>query len=119
MIRRLAAFLAACFFVIPAACLAQDTNSSTSAGWRKHPNNPVLGGKYGTCFDLAALKDGDVYRMWFSWHAARAASVACVESKDGIHWSEPVIALSPNKASGWEDDINRPVVVKQDGMYRM
>ena len=47
------------------------------------------------------------------------ASVALVESADGFHWSKPVIVLGPNKASGWEDDINRPVVIKEGGLYRM
>jgi hypothetical protein len=55
--------------------------------------------------------------MWFSWR--QKASVALVESKDGFHWSTPVIVLGPNKASGWEDNINRLVVIKQDGVYRM
>lgn len=61
--------------------------------------------------------DSRTYRMWFSWRPK--ASVALVESKDGIHWSTPVIVLGPNKASGWEDNINRLVVIKQDGVYRM
>src|SRR5215469_16380749 len=89
----------------------------TPAGWEKYSGNPVLGGKYGTCFDISVLKEGDGYRMWFSWRPK--ASVALVESEDGFHWSTPVIVLSPNKASGWEDDINRPVVIKQGGVYRM
>jgi hypothetical protein len=29
--------------------------------------NPALGGKLGTCFDVALLQDGAKYRMWFSW----------------------------------------------------
>ncbi|HEV2328261.1 MAG TPA: family 43 glycosylhydrolase [Verrucomicrobiae bacterium] len=104
---------------------AQDTNE-TAGGWVKYSGNPVLGGDYGTCFDVSVLRDdvsallkggGDVYRMWFSWRPR--ASIALVESKDGFHWSEPVIALGPNRASGWEDDVNRPVVIKQGGIYRM
>ena len=91
--------------------------SETSGGWEKSPANPVLGGKLGTCFDVAVLKDADTYRMYFSWRPK--ASVALVESADGIHWSEPVIVLSPNPASGWEADINRPAVVKTDDGYRM
>ena len=84
---------------------------------RKAPENPVLGGKLGTCFDVSVLKEGDVYRMWFSWRPR--ASVALVESKDGIHWSEPVIVLGPNAATDWEKDINRPVVIKKDGVFHM
>ena len=43
-----------------------------------------------------------------------------VESKDGIHWSEPPqIVLGPRKETGWEDDINRPFVLKRDDGYHM
>jgi len=96
--------------------LAQQPAAAVS-GWTKYPHNPVLGGSYGTCFDVSVLKAGEGYRMWFSWRPR--ASVALVESKDGFHWSEPQIVLRPNKSSGWEDDINRPVVIRQDGLYRM
>lgn len=87
------------------------------ADWIKYQNNPVLGRNYGTCFDISVLKDGDTYRMWFSWRPK--ASIALVESDDGFHWSAPVIVLAPDKASGWEDDMNRPTVIKHDGLYRM
>ncbi|MHB1038124.1 MAG: family 43 glycosylhydrolase [Pirellulales bacterium] len=89
----------------------------TTAGWAKHPGNPVLGGKLGTCFDIAVLQDGGTYRMWFSWRPK--ASIALVESRDGIHWSKPEIVLGPRKASGWEDDINRPAVVRRDDGYHL
>ena len=83
----------------------------------KYDKNPVLGGSLGTCFDMSVLREGDKYRMWFSWRPKQ--SIALVESKDGLAWGEPAIVLGPNKASGWEDDVNRPVVVKEGGKYRM
>ena len=90
----------------------------TSAGWQKFAGNPVMGGKYGTCFDLSVLHDGDKYRMWLSWRPQK--SVALVESKDGVHWSEPPqVVLGPRQETGWEDDINRPYVLKQAGIYHM
>jgi predicted GH43/DUF377 family glycosyl hydrolase len=55
--------------------------------------------------------------MWFSWRPK--ASVALVESTDGFHWSKPVIVLQPDKTSGWEDEVNRPVVIKQGKTYHM
>ena len=77
-----------------------------------------MGGKYGTCFDVSVLREGDTYRMWLSWRPK--ASLALVESKDGIHWSEPPqIVLGPRKESGWEDDINRPYVLKRGDTYHM
>jgi beta-1,2-mannobiose phosphorylase / 1,2-beta-oligomannan phosphorylase len=94
-----------------------DSNAQTAAGWRKSDKNPILGGDLGTCFDVAVLRDGAKYRMWFSWRPKQ--SIALVESDDGLTWSEPVLVLMPNKASGWEDDVNRPVVVRDGDAYRM
>jgi predicted GH43/DUF377 family glycosyl hydrolase len=93
-------------------------DAATSASWEKYSGNPVMGGKYGTCFDVSALKEGDTYRMWVSWRPKQ--SVAVVESKDGIHWSQPPqIVLAPRTETGWEDDINRPVVIKRNDGYHM
>lgn len=94
----------------------------TNAGWVKYDSNPVLGGELGTCFDIAVLEDGangrPRYRMYFSWRPQKA--IAVVESGDGIHWSRPVIVLEPRVTpEGWEDDLNRPVVLKRDGRYHM
>jgi predicted GH43/DUF377 family glycosyl hydrolase len=98
--------------------LAEDGPSAdTAAGWVKYDKGPVLGGSLGTCFDVAVLHEGGRYRMWFSWRPKQ--SVALTESKDGLRWSEPTIVLGPNTASGWEDDINRPVVIKFGGQYQM
>jgi predicted GH43/DUF377 family glycosyl hydrolase len=56
--------------------------------------------------------------MWVSWRPR--ASVALVESKDGLQWSgPPKIVLGPRRETGWESDINRPVVVKREDGYRM
>ena len=91
--------------------------SETTAGWVKCPQNPVLGGKLGTCFDISVLKEKETYRMWFSWRPKN--SIALVESKNGIEWSDPLIVIGPNQQSGWEDDLNRPVVIKNGSSYQM
>lgn len=88
-----------------------------NAGWVKYEGNPVLGGALGTCFDLAVLKDEDTYRMYFSWRPKQ--SVAMTESRDGVNWSEPVLMVEPREETGWEEEINRPVVLKKDGIYLM
>ncbi len=94
-----------------------DAGAQTTAGWVKHAGNPVMGGKYGTCFDISVLKENN-YRMWLSWRPKK--SIALVESADGIHWSEPPrIVLGPRKETGWEDDLNRPVVLKRADGYHM
>ncbi len=89
----------------------------TAGGWEKYPENPVLGGDLGTCFDIAVLKEDGLFRMWFSWRPKE--SIALTESTDGIHWSEPIVVLAPNPATGWENRINRPTVLKRDGVYHL
>ena len=102
---------------LPAKAEADDPSAETAAGWFKSLDNPVLGGKLGTCFDISVLKEGGTFRMWFSWRPKK--SVALVESKDGVHWSEPLIVLGPNDKTDWEGDVNRPVVIRQKDVYRM
>jgi beta-1,2-mannobiose phosphorylase / 1,2-beta-oligomannan phosphorylase len=89
----------------------------TSGGWVKHEANPVLGGSLGTVFDVSLLEENGVLRMWFSWRPKD--SIALVESADGVHWSAPIIVLGPDTSSGWEDTVNRPVVVKRADGYHM
>ena len=89
----------------------------TAVEWEKYTGNPVLGGQYGTCFDVCLLYESGVYRMWVSWRPKR--SVAIVESKDGISWSAPEIVLPPEISTGWEEDINRPIVVHRGDGYHM
>ena len=95
----------------------QTGTNRARAGWRKYDKNPVLGGKLGTCFDVAVLNEEGTYSMYFSWRPKK--SIALVDSLDGIHWSEPRIVLGPNPKSGWEGRINRPVVVKHKDGYHM
>ena len=96
---------------------AVPSESQTAGGWIKSPANPVLGGNLGTCFDISVLREDRRYRMWFSWQPK--ASIALTESPDGIHWSDPQIVLGPNKATDWEADINRPIVIHRENRYAM
>ena len=90
----------------------------TNGGWKKYEHNPVLGGELGVCFDISMLKDGDEFVMYFSWRTRK--SVAVTRSRDGIHWTEPQICVSPRPTpSGKEDGINRPAVVKKGSIYHM
>src|SRR5215813_10747207 len=116
----LAIFIASTFSLLGAESSASqsDTPIQTSGGWIKSAESPVLGGKYGTCFDICVLKEEGLYRMWVSWRPKQ--SLALVTSKDGIHWSEPPqIVFGPRKESGWEDDINRPIILKRDALYHL
>jgi len=91
--------------------------ASTHAGWVKRAEGPVLGGELGSIFDVNVLREQGTFRLWFSWRARK--SLALVESADGIHWGPPVLVLGPNPASGWEDDINRPAVLKRGETYHL
>jgi beta-1,2-mannobiose phosphorylase / 1,2-beta-oligomannan phosphorylase len=95
---------------------APTTGAGTSAGWRKYESNPVIGGKLGTVFDVTVLKEGNKYRMWASWRPKK--SIALFESSNGTHWGEPTIVLGPTN-SGWEDDVNRPGIVKRPDGYHL
>lgn len=96
---------------------ARRLGGGESSGWVKYPGDPVLGGEYGTCFDVSLLLERGVYRMWISWRPKQ--SVALSESRDGIHWSPPEIVLGPRPETGWEDDINRPTVARRHDGYHM
>jgi predicted GH43/DUF377 family glycosyl hydrolase len=115
--RQLIQFIAAGAASPTLASVAHALDMPAVAGWEKYKGNPVLGGQYGTCFDVCLLYENDVYRMWVSWRPKK--SVAIVESKDGISWSAPEIVLPPETSTGWEEDINRPIVVHRDDGYHM
>lgn len=86
--------------------------------FEKLRRNPVFGGREtGTCFDAYVSKDGERYRMDFSWRKKK--SLAVTFSDDGINWDEPQVTLGPDEASGWEENVNRNCVLKIDGVYRM
>ncbi|HEY9535397.1 MAG TPA: hypothetical protein VIQ77_12720 [Mucilaginibacter sp.] len=102
-------------------CIASITfgqnHKETSGGWVKYKGNPVLGGKFGTIFDISVLKVDAGYLMYCSWRPKH--SIAISQSKDGLHWSDPKIVLAPDTTAGWETDLNRPVVVKRKDGYHM
>jgi len=89
----------------------------TAGGWVKYSGNPVLGQPLGTCFDPTLLKEDGRYRMYFSWK--RAKGIGLVESEDGIHWSDPVLALPGEPRHAWEERVNRQIVIKKGGVYHM
>lgn len=91
--------------------------TGTNGGWEKYPA-PLLGGQYGTCFDISMLEENGEIIMYFSWRDCD--SIARVTSTDGIHWSEPTICLTPRETPlGWEDAINRPYVLHLNDTYHM
>ena len=84
----------------------------------KYGNAPVLGTKEtGPFFDAYVSRDQGRYRMDFSYRSKKACAVSF--SDDGIHWEAPIITLSWNEESGWEDDVNRNCVLKIGDVYKM
>ena len=61
----------------------------TKDGWKKYGNNPVLGGEYGTCFDLSVLREDGIFKMWFSWRPHEC--IAYSESKDCLLFTSKLI----------------------------
>ena len=110
-------FLAIVIFAIIMSCKNSST-TDTSAGWIKYKESPVLGGNLGTIFDISVLKNSNgIYQMYCSWRPKK--SIALSESKDGLHWSEPLVCLSFNDSSSWEKDLNRPVVIRKGDIFHM
>lgn len=87
--------------------------------WVKHSANPVLGGpELGTCFDVNIIAQGKAkYNMYFSWRPQK--SIALSYSDNGTQWTDPVIVLSFDETSGWEDDLNRSCTLYYNGKYHM
>ncbi len=93
-------------------------NWGTQGGWRKDKRNPVLGEPYGTCFDMTVVREGELFKMWFSWRPYRG--IGYCQSIDGITWSEPLLVLTHIPGSKWESgEVNRPCVIKENGIYKM
>lgn len=89
-----------------------------SGGWEKPLSEPVIGTEYGTTFDIAMMREDGKYKMWFSWRNVRL--IAYTESEDGFHWELPLAVLTAVQGSDWEGmEVNRPTVVKRDGLYHM
>ena len=83
-------------------------------GWIKY-GSPILGGEAGTFYDPFVRRIDNHYIMMVS-HRNTKSIVRC-DSNDGIHWSNPVSVLKPNKESGWEDRVNRACYWIKDGVW--
>ena len=83
-------------------------------GWIKY-GSPILGGEAGTFYDPFVRRIDNHYIMMVS-HRNTKSIVRC-DSNDGIHWSNPVSVLKPNKESGWEDRVNRACSWIKDGVW--
>jgi predicted GH43/DUF377 family glycosyl hydrolase len=93
------------------------TPTDSVAGWIKYEHNPIITDKDGILFDICVIHDAGAYRLWAGWRPKN--SIALLESKDGLHFSgPPKIVLGP-APTGWEDIVNRPMVIKREDGYHM
>lgn len=93
------------------------SEGKTAGGWVLDPHNPVLGGALGVCFDPFVLKQGDLYKMWFSWRTRHA--IGYTESSNGYQWSGPRIVVTPDSAVAGQIEVNRTSVLLRDGLYHL
>lgn len=90
----------------------------TQGGWKKLLENPLLGGELGTCFDIAMMQEAGKILLYFSWRDKD--NISLCTSEDGIHWDTPQTCIEPRPtASGRENALNRPSVVKTGSIYHM
>lgn len=90
----------------------------TQGGWKKLSENPLLGGELGTCFDIAMMQEAGKILLYFSWRDKD--NISLCTSEDGIHWDTPQTCIEPRPtASGRENALNRPSVVKTGSIYHM
>lgn len=108
-----------CLFAAPflPLWLSSCSEGDTTGGWVFDPHNPVLGGALGVCFDPFVLKQGDRYKMWFSWRTQHA--IGYTESGNGYQWSAPRIVLAPDPAIAGQIEVNRTSVLVRDGRYHL
>ncbi len=103
--------------------LASSTNRNCTGQWTQNPNNPViqfsqsLPGQFMAWNDPSVIKDGSIYRMWFSGGILGSNPIIQVyeaSSNDGATWTintTPIV--SPGEPGSWDDQrIETPVVIK-------
>jgi len=87
--------------------------------WDRHPG-PILS-KGGGLVDLThpwVIKEGDVYRMWYTGRRGEAFLIGYATSRDGIRWVDGGSGLGPGK--GWDRlVVLHPMVLKDplSGQY--
>ena len=92
---------------------------TTNYGFVKYTKKPVFGNIITrSVFDPNVIIDKDgIYRMYFSYR--KENSIGITTSKDGIHWTNPTIALFNNLEQKWEQKVNRATVLSINDKYYM
>jgi hypothetical protein len=89
------------------------TTSTDGIHWAKATK--VMENAYAPC----VIKEGDKYRLWYTWIDKHPWHTNHAESDDGVHWritEKPCIVMDQK----WEvKDQVYPMVLKADGLYLM
>lgn len=93
--------------------------------WTQHPDNPVLtngsAGSWDARFSCVnVMKDGDVYKMWYSAGNGDDIRIGHATSTDGLRWTRyagnPVLV----QEESWEAvTVHSPCVLRVSGEYQM
>ena len=66
------------------------------------------------------IKDGDVYKMWYTGQANGKSAIGYAESRDGIHFERKSNDAVIVTEYAWENlSVMNPCVLLEDGKYRM
>ena len=99
--------------------------SSDGLAWTKYGGNPVLAGDPGSSWadilqNPSVLKDGDIYRLWFSANNLIEIRIGYATSPDGISWTmSPNPALSGGPASWDAASVSTPAVIREGPSFTM
>lgn len=101
-----------------------DDPSTTTPPFAK--SDPVLKGTSGVwdesgVFVPFVMKEGGLYKMWYSGVQANIQMIGYAMSTDGINWTKvPAPVLTIGSAGSWEDGyVDSPSVLREGGIYHM
>jgi predicted GH43/DUF377 family glycosyl hydrolase len=102
-------------------------NGSAQTSWTKYANNPVLqnGGSGDWDENIikwpAIIKDGNLYKMWYTGYNNTGSRIGYATSLDGVTWtkddSNPV--LDHGSPGEWDEWIASPTVIKDGATFKM
>jgi predicted GH43/DUF377 family glycosyl hydrolase len=94
--------------------------------WVKHDDNPVLhksGDEWdsGTIHAASVIREGDLYRMWYSASGAQGNGIGTAQSSDRINWEKyphnPLITPGPEDYDN--SSFFAPMVIRDGDHYKM
>ena len=88
--------------------------SKDGINWEKISGNPVIKGK--GIISPWVVKDGSAYRMWYSVYGDNGYEIHFASSIDGIKWKRHGVQFKPD---GMIKDIKGPMVIMDNGVYKM